>query len=330
MAAVTVLGAGAWGTALAVVLARNGHAVKLAVRRRSQLITLQNERENHVYLSGVQFPPQLRLAEFDTECVRGAEAVVMAIPSQFAREMVVPLAAAIPRQALVISVSKGIETDSLLTMSQMLAELALPLDRIAVLSGPGFAAEVARGKPAALVTAAQSEAVAGRVQTLFAAKPLRVYRSVDVAGVELGAASKNVISIAAGISDGLALGAGARAALITRGLAEMMRMANAVGGQRETLAGLAGLGDLVLTSTGDLSRNRRVGIAIGRGEPMAPPATGASVAEGVTNARAVVALGQRRGVDMPISSAVYRVLYEAASPGAMVEELLGRELKAEF
>jgi glycerol-3-phosphate dehydrogenase (NAD(P)+) len=330
MAAVTVLGAGAWGTALAVVLARNGHAVKLAVRRRSQLVALQNERENHVYLSGVQFPPQLRLAEFDAECVRGAEAVVMAIPSQFAREMVFPLAAAIPRQALVISVSKGIETDSLLTMSQMLAELALPLDRIAVLSGPGFAPEVARGKPAALVTAAQSEAVAGRAQTLFAAKPLRVYRSVDVAGVELGGASKNVISIAAGISDGLALGAGARAALITRGLAEMMRMANAVGGQRETLAGLAGLGDLVLTSTGDLSRNRRVGIAIGRGEPMAPPATGASVAEGVTNARAVVALGQRRGVDMPISSAVYRVLYEAASPGAMVEELLGRELKAEF
>ena len=215
-------------------------------------------------------------------------------------------------------------------MSQMLAELAPPLDRIAVLSGPGFAPEVARGKPAAVVAAAHSEAVAGRTQTLFAAKPLRVYRSVDVAGVELGGVSKNVIAIAAGISDGLALGSGARAALITRGLAEMMRLANAVGGQRETLAGLTGLGDLVLTSTGDLSRNRRVGLAIGRGEPIAPPTTGTSVAEGVTNARAVVALGQRRGVEMRISSAVHRVLYEAASPGAMVGELLDRELKAEF
>jgi glycerol-3-phosphate dehydrogenase (NAD(P)+) len=168
------------------------------------------------------------------------------------------------------------------------------------------------------------------VQTLLGVKPLRVYRSVDVAGVELGGASKNVIAIASGISDGLGLGSGARAALITRGLAEMMRMAKAIGGQRETMAGLAGLGDLVLTSTGDLSRNRRVGLAIGRGEVVAPTGTGVSVAEGVTNARAIRALGQRCGVDIPISSAVYRVLYEAASPGAMVEELLGRELKAEF
>ena len=330
MADVTVLGAGAWGTALALVLARNGHAVKLAVRRESHRMALREERENRAYLPNVQFPPQLQLAEIDTECVRGAEAVVMAIPSRFARETFAPLARSIPRQVLMISVSKGIETDSLLTMSQMLAELAPPLDRIAVLSGPGFAPEVARGKPAALVTAAHSQAVAGRAQTLFAAKPLRVYRSLDVAGVELGGASKNVIALAAGISDGLALGAGARAALITRGLAEMMRMVNAVGGQRQTLAGLAGLGDLVLTSTGDLSRNRRVGLAIGRSEPVAPPATGAPVAEGVTNARAIVALARRCGVDMPISSAVYRILYEGAAPGAMVEELLGRELKAEF
>lgn len=330
MAAVTVLGAGAWGTALAIVLARNGQAVKLAVRRESQLAALRHDRENRAYLSAVQLPPQLHLEEMSTECVRGAEAVVMAIPSRFAREMIVPLASAIPPEALVISVSKGIEPDSLRTMSQMLAELTPPADRIAVLSGPGFAPEVARGKPAALVAAAPGEAVARRVQTLFAAKPLRVYRSLDVIGVELGGASKNVIAIAAGISDGLTLGSGARAALITRGLAEMMRMARAAGAERETLAGLAGLGDLVLTSTGDLSRNRRLGLAIGRGERVAPLAAGAPIAEGVTNARAIVRLGQRHGVEMPISSAVYRVLYEAASPGAMVEELLNRELKAEF
>jgi glycerol-3-phosphate dehydrogenase (NAD(P)+) len=330
MASVTVLGAGAWGTALAIVLTRNGHAVTLAVRRESQLAALREDRENRAYLPGVQFPPELRLVETGTDCLRDADAVVTAIPSGFARQGLAPLASAIPKETLLVSVSKGIEPHSLRTMSQMLAELAPPCDRIAVLSGPGFAPEVARGKPSALVAAARSEAVARRVQTLFAAKPLRVYRSLDMTGVELGGASKNVIAIAAGISDGLALGSGARAALITRGLAEMMRLARAAGAKQETLAGLAGLGDLVLTSTGDLSRNRRLGQALGRGERIHPPAEGSSIAEGVSNARAIVRLGQRHSVEMPISSAVYRVLYEAASPGAMVEELLSRELKAEF
>jgi len=232
MGKVTVLGAGAWGTALAVVLARTGQSVKLAVRRESQLAALRHDRENRAYLSSVPLPPQVDLEEMATECVGDAEAVVMAIPSRFARETLVPLASAIPPEALVVSVSKGIEPESLQTMSQMLAESAPPADRITVLSGPGFALEVARGKPAALVAAAHSQAVARRVQTLFAAKPLRVYRSLDVVGVEFGGASKNVIAMAAGISDGLALGSGARAALITRGLAEMMRMARAAGAQR--------------------------------------------------------------------------------------------------
>jgi glycerol-3-phosphate dehydrogenase (NAD(P)+) len=330
MTAVTVLGAGAWGTALAIVLARSGQAVKLAVRRESQLSALRHDRENRAYLPGVQFPPQLQLAEMSTGSVRDAGAIVMAIPSGFVRETLAPLSSAIPLESLVISVSKGIEQDSLQTMSQMLAELAPPAGRIAVLSGPGFAAEIADGKPAALVAAAASETVARRVQTLFAAKPLRIYRSLDVIGVELGGASKNVIAIAAGISDGLALGSGARAALITRGLAEMMRLARAMGAKQETLAGLAGLGDLVLTSTGELSRNRRLGLALGRGERMSPPAEGASIAEGVPNARAIVRLAERHGVEMPIASAVCRVLYEATPPGAMVEELLSRELKAEF
>jgi glycerol-3-phosphate dehydrogenase (NAD(P)+) len=327
---VTVLGAGAWGTALSIVLARGGHTVSLAIRRKPQLDALRRDRENRAYLSTVEFPPQLRLVEMSRDCIHDVEAVVMAIPSGFARETLAPMASALPQQSLVISVSKGIEQDSLQTMSQMLAELAPPVDRIAVLSGPGFALEIARGKPTALVAAAHSEAVAQRVQTLFAAKPIRVYRSLDVMGVELGAASKNVIAIAAGISDGLALGSSARAALITRGLAEMMRLARAAGANQETLAGLSGLGDLVLTSTGDLSRNRRLGLALGRGEATSRSARGASVAEGVFNALAIVRLAERYGVEMPISSAVYRVLYEAAPPGAMVEELLSRELKAEF
>ncbi len=330
MATVTVLGAGAWGTALAIVLTRSGHAVKLAVRRESQFAALSEARENRAYLRGIAFPGELQVSQLGAECVHDADAVVMAVPSGFARHIVAPLAATVPREALLISVSKGIESDTLRTMSQMLAELAPPAARVGVLSGPGFAAEVAFGKPAALVAAAESEAVASRVQALFAAKPVRVYRSFDLIGVELGGASKNVITIAAGISDGLGLGSGARAALVTRGLAEMMRLARAAGGKQETMAGLAGLGDLVLSATGDLSRNRRLGLALGRGERLPPPAEGSSIAEGVSNAKAIVRLGRALGVEMPISSAVYRVLYEAASPGAMVEELLGRELKAEF
>jgi glycerol-3-phosphate dehydrogenase (NAD(P)+) len=330
MDAVTVLGAGAWGTALAIVLARSGHAVKLAVRRKSQLAALHHDRENRAYLPAVQFPSELHLVEMSADSLHDADAVVMAIPSGFARGTLAPLAFGIPPKSLVISVSKGIEQNSLRTMAQMLEELAPPASRIAVLSGPGFAPETARGKPAALVAAALSEAVARRVQELFAAKPLRVYRSLDVIGVELGGASKNVIAIAAGISDGLGLGSGARAALITRGLAEMMRLARTVGGKQETLAGLAGLGDLVLTATGDLSRNRRLGFALGRGERISLPAEGTPIAEGVSNAHAIVRLAQRHGVEVPISAAVYRVLYEAAPPGAMVEELLSRELKAEF
>jgi len=293
------------------------------------LAALQSERENRAHLAAITFPTELHLTEIDCGSVYDADAVVMAIPSSFARGTIAPLASAISRTALVISVSKGIEQDSLRTMSQMLTELAPPRDRIAVLSGPGFAPEIARGSPAALVTAAHSDAVARQVQSLFA-RPLRVYRSVDVIGIELGGASKNVIAIAAGISDGLALGSGARAALITRGLAEMTRLARAAGAHAETLAGLAGLGDLVLTSSCDLSRNRRLGLRLGQGERIAPPVEGASIAEGVSNARAIVRLAERHRVEMPIASAVYRVLYEAAPPGAMVEELLSRELKAEF
>jgi glycerol-3-phosphate dehydrogenase (NAD(P)+) len=241
---------------------------------------------------------------------------------------------------MIVSVTKGIELDTLLTMTAMLREVigsaggagdASPAaDRVAALSGPGFAAEVARGKPAALVAAARDATVAARAQALFAVRPLRVYSSSDVVGVELGGAVKNVIAIAAGISDGLDLGSSARAALITRGLAEMMRLVEAAGGSRETMAGLAGLGDLVLTCTGGLSRNRALGFKIGSGEHTEDYHEGRPVAEGVANASALRALAVRLGVEMPIVSAVARILYEAAPANAMVEELLSRELKAEF
>jgi len=330
MAEVAILGAGAWGTALAVLLARNAHATVLCVRRPEQLRAMRAGRENLAHLPGIELPAGLELTTEWTTAVRNAATVVMAVPSVYARGAITPIAHAIPPSATVVSVTKGIEQDSLCTMTRMLAEIAPPADRVAVLSGPGFAAEVARGKPAAIVAAARLHKVAVRVQTLFAARTLRVYRSSDVIGVELGGAAKNVIAIAAGVSDGLELGSSARAALITRGLAEMMRLAAAAGAKRETMSGLAGLGDLVLTCTGDSSRNRSLGLGIGRGQPLPPPAPDAPIAEGFANANSVRKLAERLKVEMPIVSAVYRLLYEAAPANAMVEELLSRELKAEF
>jgi len=330
MSKIAILGAGAWGTALAVTIARGGGAVVLCVRRAEQLEALRASGENAAHLPGIALPASLELTDDWEAAVRSAATVVMAVPSRFARHAIAPIARAIPASAIIVSVTKGIEPDTLMTMTRMISEVAPPAGRVAVLSGPSFAAEVARGKPAAVVAAARDDAVAARVQTLFAVRPLRVYRSSDVIGVELGGALKNVIAIAAGICDGLDLGSSARAALITRGLAEMMRLAAAAGARAETMAGLAGLGDLVLTCTGELSRNRALGLKIARGEMPPAPADGAPVAEGAANALAIRTLAARIGVEMPIVSAVCRVLYEAAPANAMVEELLSRQLKAEF
>ena len=326
-----ILGAGAWGTALAVTIARGGATVILGVRRRSHLEAIRASAENTSYLPGIKLPTALELTDDWRAAVCDADTVVMAVPSRFARAAIAPIATTIPARATIVSVTKGIEPDTLLTMTAMIREVIVGgAERVAALSGPGFAAEVARGKPAALVAAAGAEAVAAKVQALFAVRPLRVYRSNDVVGVELGGAVKNVIAIAAGISDGLELGSSARAALITRGLAEMMRLAASAGARSETMAGLAGLGDLVLTGTGELSRNRALGFRIGREQIVPELAEGAPVAEGVANALAITRLAERHGVEMPIVRAVWRVLYEAAPAKAMVEELLSRQLKAEF
>jgi glycerol-3-phosphate dehydrogenase (NAD(P)+) len=333
---VAILGAGAWGTALAVTIARSGGTATLGVRRSELLETMRLKGENATYLPGVKLPATLALGDDWNAAVRDAVAVVMAVPSRFARDAVGGVVHAIHPTALIISVTKGIESDTLLTMTAMLRKVtakasgAPAADRLAALSGPGFAAEVAGGKPAALVAAARDDSIAARVQQLFAVRPLRVYRSNDLVGVELGGAVKNVIAIAAGIGDGLDLGSSARAALITRGLAEMMRLAAAIGARAETMAGLAGLGDLVLTCTGELSRNRALGIRIALGEAIPTSDAGGPVAEGIANALAIRTLAARVGVEMPIVSAVYRVLYEAASAKAMVEELLSRQLRAEF
>lgn len=327
---IAILGAGAWGTALGVTLARAGREVTLAARRRAQLDAMRAAGENAAYLPGVRIPNNLALTDDWRESAAGAATVVMAIPSRMARAAFAPVAPAISPDATIVSVTKGVEPDTLMTMTRMIAGLAPPGKRVAALSGPGFAAEVARGKPAALVAAAADDAVARRVQELFATPTLRIYRSADVIGVELGGVIKNVIAIAAGISDGLDLGSSARAALITRGLAEMTRLVVAAGGRAETMAGLAGLGDLVLTCTGALSRNRALGLRLATGASAVEPAAGEPVAEGAANARAVRALAARLGVETPIVAAVCRVLYEAAPATAMVEELLSRQLKAEF
>ena len=330
-ARIAILGAGAWGTALGVTLARAGRRVTLCARRPEQRERLAADRENSTYLPGIELPQALALTSDWTAAVGGSQVVVVAIPSSFVREMLAPLSTAFGRDTTVISATKGIEELSLKTMTQALAELLPQCGSIAALSGPGFAAEVARGMPGALVAAARDEQVAGVVQRLLTVPFLRVYRSTDVLGVELGGAVKNVIAIAAGISDGLVLGSSARAALITRGLAEMMRLGTAMGGRRDTLAGLSGLGDLILTCTGELSRNRSYGLRIGNGSAGEQTAReGTQIAEGAVNARLVRELAEKWGVELPIVAAVCRCLYEDQPPQAMVEGLFSRELKAEF
>jgi glycerol-3-phosphate dehydrogenase (NAD(P)+) len=332
MATTAILGAGAWGTALAVILARNGHRTMLGVRRGELLSQITRAHENSTYLPGVAIPADVEFTDSWADAVAGASVIVMAIPSRYARPAMTQISRTIQPGSILVSATKGIEEASLATMTTMLAEVVPNARAYAALSGPGFAAEVARGKPAALVVASTDEVAAHEVQNLFASPALRVYSSADVVGVEVAAAAKNVTAIAAGIGDGLELGSSARAAVITRGLAEIARLVEAAGGKRETVMGLAGLGDLVLTCTGDLSRNRNLGIRVGRegGFKLPPQEDGLPVAEGIVNARSLKRLSQRHGIEMPIVDAVYRALYEAEPPKAMVDELLSRALKSEF
>jgi glycerol-3-phosphate dehydrogenase (NAD(P)+) len=329
----TVLGAGAWGTALALLLARGGHRVRLCVRREAHLAEIRAAGENKAYLPVVAIPGSIELTSDWPAATSDADVVILAVPSRHARAALEPLKESVRAGAIFISATKGIEERTMLTMTALIDELAGERAHPAVLSGPGFAAEIARGRPAALVAAASDQALAIRVRDLFASRAVRVYSSTDVIGVELAGAAKNVIAIAAGACDGLGLGSSARAAVITRGLAEMMRLAEAAGGRRETIAGLSGLGDLVLTCTGELSRNRAAGIRLARGESkelLTSGGEGRPVAEGIANARAIRALARRLGVEMPIVDGVYRALYEAAAPATIVDELLSRELKPEF
>jgi glycerol-3-phosphate dehydrogenase (NAD(P)+) len=322
-----VLGAGAWGTALAAHALRAGHDVRLWARGEEVARLINERRQNPAHLPGVDLPPGLRASTDLPRVVEAAEAVLVVVPSEFCRAVYRALHPAAPAGCALVSATKGIEPDTLLRMSEVAAAEA-PGRRQAVISGPSFALEVTRERPTAVVAASPDQALAEAMQKALSTRALRVYRSDDVVGVELGGALKNVIAIAAGIVDGLGYGHNTLAALVTRGLAEITRLAVALGGRADTLAGLAGLGDLVLTSTGDLSRNRRVGQSLGAGRTP-EEATAGIVAEGVRTTLAACALADRAGIEMPIARAMRGVLYEGRSPREALDELMLRSLKRE-
>jgi len=326
-----VIGAGAWGTALAMQLARCGHRVTLWERDPGRAEAMQRERENGAYLAGFTLPAAVTVTADLEAAVAGCPRLVFAVPSAALREAAAAVAPLAEPEARVVCATKGLEEDSGLLMHEVLEEvLGARVAGVAILSGPSFAQEVAAGQPTAVTVAAPALADAEAVAEWFHCEPVRVYSSDDRVGVELGGAVKNVIAIAAGIADGLGLGYNARAALITRGLAEMARLGEAWGGRAETFAGLAGLGDLVLTCTGPLSRNHQLGEALGAGTPVA--AVDAVLwrrAEGVRTARALHRKARELGVDMPIAEQVYRVLFEGEDPGRAVAALMHRRPKAE-
>ena len=328
---IAVVGAGSWGTALASLLCNKGYHVLLWSRGKEVAASVNDHHENKPYLPGVPLPRLLRASTDLHEALDDAELVVAVVPSHAMRDTMERAARVMRSDAIVVSASKGIEDDTLLTMHGVIAEAVGDGDRVSALSGPSFAVEVAGGQPAVVVAAATNDATAERVQHYFHAPMLRVYRSTDMVGVELGGVVKNVMAIATGVSDGLGYGLNARAATITRGLAEIMRLAISMGGRPETLSGLAGIGDLVLTCTGDLSRNRQVGLRLGRGESIdSILGSMRMVAEGVRNTKAVLNLARRQNVEMPIVECAYKVLYEGLPPSQALEELFSRSLKPEF
>ena len=326
---ISVMGSGGWGTALALVLLENGHDVTLWSYTEEESAVLRETRENPM-LKGVPLPDGLKLTS-DNTCVKGCGAVVLATPSFAVRSTARAVAPLLEPEAVLVSVSKGIEKDTSLTLTDAIAQEVGSGHPIVALSGPSHAEEVGRRVPTAVVSASQDRSAAELVQDLFMNERFRVYASDDVVGVELGAALKNVIALCAGVCDGMGFGDNTKAALMTRGLTEIARLGVAMGGRRETFAGLTGVGDLIVTCTSMHSRNRRCGILIGKGTPtdQAVQEIGA-VVEGYYAAATARALAQKAGVDMPITEAAYQVLYQGKDPHAVIVELMTRERKHEL
>jgi glycerol-3-phosphate dehydrogenase (NAD(P)+) len=330
MTRIAVLGAGSWGTALAVHLARAGHVVRLWARDGALAGEMIATRVNPTYLPGIELPADVHPTAAIETTLADAQLVVVAVPSHGVRGVVRRASSNMPPHALIVSATKGLEAESHQRMSQVIEEETAARLPIVVLSGPSFATEVARGLPAAVLAASADGRAAAAVQEQFRGPGLRLYASDDVAGVEIGGALKNVIAIAAGVVEGLGLGHNALAALITRGLAEISRLACAEGGRRDTLAGLSGLGDLIVTCTGDLSRNRHVGIELGKGRKLSEILGDMHmVAEGVRTTGAALALGARHGIELPIAAQMAAVLDGRSSPLEAVETLMGRRQRAE-
>lgn len=333
MSRIAILGAGSWGTALAIVLsrARRKHEISLWVHDRALADSIRHDRENRGYLPGHRLDPNVSVASEIADAISGAHILIGAVPTAHARA-VYAAAAGVPPRSIFVSAAKGLEPATHKRMSEVVFEVFSRKSalRLAVLSGPSFAAEVARGEPTAVVLASSDASLAAELQEEFAAPNFRVYTNDDVLGVELAGAMKNVIAIAAGVCQGLGLGSNPLAALITRGLAEMSRLAAALGAEPETLTGLAGLGDLVLTCTGALSRNRQVGIELGKGRALSEIlASMRMVAEGVGTTAALLALAREAKVELPITEQVAAILHQGKPPHEAIRDIMERPQRPE-
>lgn len=326
-----VLGGGSWGTTLANLLAKKGHETCLWVREQELLAEIVSRRENTWYMPGLKLDERLQASTDPAAVMKDAEVFLCAIPSQFFRSALQNVREFLPKKPVMLCASKGIELNSLHTMSQVVEESLESLKpRFAMLSGPSFALEVSRELPTAVTLGCADKKLSVMLQEALATDYFRVYTSTDYRGVELGGAIKNIIAIAAGIADGLGFGSNARAALITRGLAEMSRLGVAMGAKAATFMGLSGMGDLVLTCTGELSRNRQVGLRLGKGQKLLDILSQMKmVAEGVKTTESVHDLGKKLEVELPITDQVYEVLYNGKNPEQAVRELMTRELKQE-
>jgi glycerol-3-phosphate dehydrogenase (NAD(P)+) len=331
---VAILGGGSWGTALAVILSRSArsHEISLWAHDAALAASMRRDRENRAYLPGLALPAQVRVSHEIGEALAGAQVVLGVMPSAHARAVYSAAAAHLTKRMIFVSATKGLEPATHKRASQVIAELipSLLQPRIAVLSGPSFASEAARGEPTAVVLASQDAGLAAELQEEFAAPNFRLYTNNDVLGVELAGAMKNVIAIAAGVCQGLGLGSNPVAALITRGLAEMSRLGTTLGARPDTLSGLAGLGDLVLTCTGASSRNRQVGIELGRGRSLAEILAGMRmVAEGVGTAAALLALAGENNIELPITAQVEGILHQGKSPRESIRAIMERPQRRE-
>lgn len=326
-----VIGAGSWGTALSLLLAGKGHRVDLWVYEEDLCDIMNQERENRVYLPGFSLPENIHSSSSLQQVVANKKIILVVVPTHVLRSTLNTVKASIDPDCLIINASKGIENESLLPIHKVIEETLPDCDSLAVLSGPTFASEVARGNPSAIVAAAQQQELTERVKELFQTEKLKVFTSADLMGVEIGGALKNVIAIATGISDGLQLGFNTRAALINRGLVEITRIGTAMGARPETFAGLSGMGDLVLTCTGDLSRNRTVGLKLGKGQKLNEiTASMKMVAEGVRTVTSAYELKNKFDIQASIIEETYRVLHEGKAPQAAIRDVMNVETTSEF